>query len=187
MENDFLIIDDFISVPNQKIIESSIYNSYFPVYFQPKTILEDEYEGFSDENSKESFQLVHSFLLNGNSSANFHVISPVVFKINDYFNKICSFSRIKLNLNFQNVEFSKDNYYPPHVDFSPYGGFVGIYYANDSDGDTLIFNRNKEIVQRVSPKKGRMLLMKSNILHSGQPPQTSTLRAVVNFNFVPKS
>ena len=35
---------------------------------------------------------------------------------------------------------------------------VCLYYVNDADGDTFFFDKNREIVDRVTPKKGSMVV-----------------------------
>ena len=88
----------------------------------------------------------------------------------------------------------------PHVDFyQPHQ--TALYYVNDSDGDTVIFNEtfddlnleqaakhadaNKFTVkQRLSPKKGRMALVDGKYYHASMHPQISASRIVITFNFV---
>jgi hypothetical protein len=68
---------------------------------------------------------------------------------------------------------------------------TAIYYVNDNDGDTYIFNEKYEqrtykeltVKKVVSPKKGRMVLFKGNHLHSGNYPIQDKPRIVINFNF----
>jgi hypothetical protein len=60
---------------------------------------------------------------------------------------------------------------------------VAIYYINDSDGDTLIFDDEYNIVQRVQPKKGRLIYFENDVLHAGQVPTNTEFRGVINFNF----
>ena len=87
----------------------------------------------------------------------------------------------------------------PHIDNDlPYGWSV-IYYLNDSDGDTIIYRercnnqfqlpnfiRNDlKIRKRISPKKGRAVAFKNDLLHSGSYPKYNS-RFVVNMNFCEK-
>ena len=72
----------------------------------------------------------------------------------------------------------------PHVDMlSPH--WVLLYYVNDSDGDTILYNKNKEEIKRVSPKKGKAIFFDGSIYHSAGIPKNSH-RAVINFNFIGK-
>ena len=69
----------------------------------------------------------------------------------------------------------------PHIAF--------LYYVNDSDGDTIIFNEKEghigelTIKTRVSPKKGRLIIFGGNIYHAAGRPKKD-IRCVINYNFV---
>lgn len=83
----------------------------------------------------------------------------------------------------------------PHVDChisEPY--IVLLYYVNDSDGDTILFNQTTEHIStdqvlngnltemvRVEPKAGRILAFDGNIYHASGRPK-SNYRCIVNYN-----
>lgn len=78
-----------------------------------------------------------------------------------------------------------------HIDIG-YEHLVCLYYVNDTDGDTFLFNRTKkdgpiqkdktpEILKRVSPKKGRAILFDGSRYHSSSGP-TKDIRVIINFN-----
>lgn len=111
--------------------------------------------------------------------------------------------RIKVNFGLRQPLYPKDSHGPPHVD----GGskWTMIYYINDSDGDTILFNENvsffnqyedsgyidygrlvpKEytILTRVQPKQGRILLFKGDQYHAGNPPIKNLSRGIINYCF----
>lgn len=80
----------------------------------------------------------------------------------------------------------------PHID-NGFPHLVCLYYVNDTDGDTFIFDKNKEdrpyleknvkwnIVKQVSPKKGRVVLFDGSRYHSSSAP-TKDIRCIINFN-----
>ena len=70
-------------------------------------------------------------------------------------------------------------HYAPHTD-RPEEHLGLIYYLNDSDGDTIFFEGDSEL-QRVSPKKGRIVIFDGNTLHAGGFP-TDNPRCIVNYN-----
>jgi hypothetical protein len=59
---------------------------------------------------------------------------------------------------------------------------VVIYYVNDSDGDTFVFDDDGKIIKRVSPKKGRFFMFDGRLKHAGSHPYDNTMRVVINFN-----
>jgi hypothetical protein len=75
---------------------------------------------------------------------------------------------------------------------------VCLYYVNDADGDTILFDKTTDDVtpfephnnrvefneiQRVTPKKGRCVVFDGRIYHSAQSPAKHT-RCAINFNFL---
>lgn len=101
--------------------------------------------------------------------------------------------RLKINFNPKEVIEHRGSCYVPHVDIENGGGWTGIYYVNQSDGDTVIFNelthqpvRNHEelsVKQVIKNVRGRIAIFNQNSLHAGCPPIESENRIVINFNF----
>lgn len=90
-------------------------------------------------------------------------------------------------------------YHNPHVDFyQPH--IVGLYYVNDSDGDTVVFNETFDDLNveqsaryanegkftelaRISPKKGTMVFFDGKHYHASMHPRQHPNRIVITFNF----
>ena len=88
----------------------------------------------------------------------------------------------------------------PHVDFyQPH--LTAIYYVNDSDGDTFIFNETYDdvtreqsisytkegrftVAARVSPKKARMCCFNGMHYHASMHPMLYSSRIAVAFTFL---
>ena len=70
----------------------------------------------------------------------------------------------------------------PHRDFE-FDNIGTIYYVNDSDGDTIIYGPNGEIVDRASPKANRLIIFKGNQPHTGCSPNKTKCRILINSNF----
>jgi hypothetical protein len=72
--------------------------------------------------------------------------------------------------------------YAAHQDFS-FKHTVVLYYVNDADGDTVFFDNDNNIVQSVSPKRGRVVVFDGEIYHGGGIPKIGP-RCVVNFDIL---
>lgn len=90
-------------------------------------------------------------------------------------------------------------FHNPHVDFyAPHN--VALYYVNDSDGDTVLFNETfnevdaeesarlanqKKLteIKRIAPKKGKMFGFDGKHYHASMHPMKHQSRIVVTFNF----
>ena len=76
------------------------------------------------------------------------------------------------------------DHYAPHIDF-PLPHTVVLYYLNDADGDTVFFDAGGNVIERVSPKKGRVLVFDGSLYHGGGIPKKGP-RSVVNFDILTK-
>jgi hypothetical protein len=126
----------------------------------------------------------------------------------DYFKFLCFFIeekigydkelflfRLRCGLNFPLVNHNKKfdmEYNYPHIDHNPDliqgNTFTCLYYVNDCDGDTFIFNETEEskhytVKQRVSPKKGRICIFDGKYYHASSSPTLSNSRVVLTFNY----
>lgn len=64
-----------------------------------------------------------------------------------------------------------------------YKRYTGIYYLEDSDGDTLFYsNDGKTVVDSFQPEKNTMVVFPSGVLHSRQLPLFHNTRLVLNIN-----
>ena len=82
----------------------------------------------------------------------------------------------------------------PHVDLKvPHK--VLLYYVNDSDGDTFIFNEtyspededsvpNLTLKERVQPKRNRAILFDGLKYHNSSKPINNTARYIINIDFI---
>lgn len=135
-------------------------------------------------------QMIHQFIVNGNLFSNYtktildYMNWPVLCNKLNIPNNIW---KMKTNLMF-NLKSNKTN--TPHVDSNKIHISM-IYYVNDSDGETTIYNKIagenlKDIkpVKKFKPKKGSFLIFDGSRYHSSKPPQNTELRCVINFNLL---
>ena len=81
-----------------------------------------------------------------------------------------------------------------HIDL-PQDHIACVYYVNDSDGDTILYeqtryntkagSKNVELVEhmRVTPKKGRLVMFDGARYHCSSQPRDS-YRCIINFDLI---
>jgi hypothetical protein len=186
-----LVFDDVVANPFADKIQTDLTHPYFPWYLSRTLLTVKPHEV---EKAKEDFDNIQEYLAfihvffdnsNGNTVSN----SPSGWIAEDLFRALLA----KLNLdsgeilrckaNFQTQHRNKlpDTFNTPHVDHTiPH--YTAIYYVNDSDGDTRLFDKTDEIA-RISPKKGRIIVFNGQTLHAGSHPYETDYRIVINYNF----
>lgn len=149
----------------------------------------------ADKNIKESAMFVHEIYGydSGIQSQTFEQVKPILFFAEEKLDMtVKGLGRIKANLQVKDPT-SKGFYHPPHVDTGHNDeGYILLYYLNDSDGPTIIFDKRstdygghiglKEI-GRVEPKQGRAVLLQSNRYHASSSPSEHENRLVLNMVF----
>jgi len=71
-----------------------------------------------------------------------------------------------------------------HTDF-PEEHMTAIFYVNNSDGNTLLYNREgTELIQEVEPVENRLLIFDGLMQHTGHSPSKHKSRLLVNMNFM---
>lgn len=192
MVDNINVFDNIIDETIQDEIENLLFDNECPWYYHNRSVQEyDELNNIKKfnlsnnilKNMIDSQMFVHS-IVNGDK-INCVKLGPVVAKMLFQFAERANFSfkniyRIKANLHLRDNSYTDEQYNSIHCDNDgPHWSL--IYYVNDTDGDTIFFNSN-EIIDRVSPKKGRILLFDGGILHASQPPKKTINRCILNIN-----
>jgi hypothetical protein len=200
MSHRILTIDDCIDVSDQNLIESSFLSEKFPWYFSNSANWGNKNNGMTlgkkslecIDGVKDSPQLIHNIFADNlfskhfESSLSVKILSAIPFSIKQLL-------RIKANLTYPTNVHSDHLLGVPHIDFVEENLITAIYYVNNSDGDTIIFNerfQEKEykdltISQTIKPKKGRLVVFNGNYIHAGTLPSNNSARIVINFNLIP--
>ena len=58
---------------------------------------------------------------------------------------------------------------------------VVLYYINDADGDTFFF-KDKEVIHRETPERGKMVLFDGSYYHASSAP-SNNIRMTLNINY----
>jgi hypothetical protein len=112
-------------------------------------------------------QLTYAF-----SNETYDLFQPLL----NYFGEYLLVDRIKYNLLWRSRETS-GRHNGLHQDGTS-SFLTGVYYVNDSDGDTVIIDNNT--THKIKPKKGSLLIFPSNLNHASSNPSESYNRIVIN-------
>ena len=184
MIDDIFVFDNIIDSKAQKHIQDIIFNKirwqFIPDVTKPDN--KQQRPGFN-----------YRFITNAENVYDWHtdicvIIDAACNKIN-FKRKEClqgrSFLQLPLNLKDRRLD-------APHVD-ADIDHLVVLYYVNDSDGDTVIYENKfqgydkvphfDDLVEkkRVTPKAGRVVIFNGKQWHTSNQPEHN-VRAVINYN-----
>tara|TARA_R110002012_G_scaffold110962_1_gene255758 strand:- start:1376 stop:1966 length:591 start_codon:yes stop_codon:yes gene_type:complete len=181
-ETGYIVIDDFINESYQNDIEMFLLNSEFQWYFYPTT--SDNTDSLNLDNHYEGPQFVHIFFdyyLKENSphlNKILNVLQGLYEKTNIGEIKLL---RVKSNLQLMRSKNTEKNFTKPHKDIDE-KHIVLLYYVNDNDGKTFLFNDDFSIKDTITPKKGRTLIFDGNLIHASSHPISYETRLVINYD-----
>lgn len=205
--NDFIVIDDIIPKKTQDYIEyrcTHIENTWN--YLPAITVNDDTKRNAkytcNDIKFLDTAGLCNAFyydhrVFDGSKEWLFEnalfIIGAFVEKTGIDYNYI---SRMKVNMLTHSTHKQYDETFTniPHVDTDgPH--WTLLYYINDSDGDTILYDKRYEhsdngttiplnIKARVSPKKGRLLAFDGLLYHSSSNPIAYDTRLNMNINII---
>ena len=201
----FEVIDDFVSPETQQVIQDEIMNTKWTFRRNVSEIpFEPVVEGYEMAKYQNGF---HSNIFSKgapDSENNLRltgVLLPLIHKAQQIVNnKNTELVRIKGGL-FVNGE---AGLHRPHIDYyQPHYTF--LYYVNDSDGDTYLFDQVSEpvdmnvyprvdpvypekftVADSVPPKAGRLVIMDGLLYHSSSAPVEHSDRLAITMNVIPK-
>ena len=163
-------------------------NTSFPWYFNSRTGAP-----IKDVTFKDTSQLVHVFWANPREFQNDHVsqywglVKPILYFVRDKCDiEYKTIIRVKANLLIPQLNFTEDDFNLPHVDHADKKNYLNIiYFVNDSDGDTFIFDGDPPsltIKQRITPEANSILIFDGDLYHASSNPIKSNKRIVINTN-----
>lgn len=186
-----LVLDDVMSEEYCNSLENLPYWLQF-YYMDATSYPTDQFAVvYTDENVLDIGQLTAPlYIVNEHKDSSYDLITPLLYVIRQKVNQL-KFNReirIKYNILVRNSESTPSNYNTPHHD-AVSNAYSIVYYCNDSDGDTFLFNEFYEgknpdkltIARRVAPKRNRCVIFESNRMHASSSPIYSKDRRVINF------
>jgi hypothetical protein len=190
--NDIIIIDDAIPKVRQLEIEEMCTNPMFKWSFLPNSVKEDDinqYRARVTEHSLNVPQLGATLYSQNEAIPEFVTMVPILSAL-PY--TIGFLTKIKITMTLPAAGATDLTYGMPHVDFpNTPENMTAIYYVNDTDGDTVIFNEEYghqgQLTEkkRISPKQGRLVVFNGRLMHAGNYPTKNNPRIITNINFVP--
>jgi hypothetical protein len=197
--NSLRVFDNFLDAAEFNKLSNIVLGSKFPWFFGEHVSLDPTDSALiKDPLAAETWGFHHSvFEREWNvQSFTYEHLEPFFEKINKEFGFTQQhLIRARLSLKFQKYGFTSDNYNIPHVDYRyPHESF--IFYLNDSDGDTRIFNEwcsSTDILSpdvfttqsRITPKANRLVWINGLQYHTASNPIESTKRVIINLNLLP--
>ena len=147
-----------------------------------------------DSNTRDSIQFTHNLFTDVRFESEYvEYVIKIMKALKEKEGIICTtMLRAKCNLIPQDISYNIDQYHPPHIDSKDANDntYTLVYYVNDSDGDTFVFNEkygdeftDLTIAHRQTPKEGSALLFKSTNYHASSSPINIKSRIVINIVF----
>ena len=186
MIDDILVFDNIIDSKAQKRIQDIIFNKIKWQFVADVT---------KPDNKQQRPGFSYYFITDKTNIFDYHndmlmIVNAACDKIN-FTKKDClqgrSFLQLPLNLKDRNID-------TPHVD-ADIEHLVVLYYVNDSDGDTVIYENKFKgydnvplmtdliLKKRVSPKAGRVVIFNGSHWHTSYQPEHNN-RCIVNYNII---
>tara|TARA_B110000503_G_C7031260_1_gene364104 strand:- start:54 stop:632 length:579 start_codon:yes stop_codon:yes gene_type:complete len=186
MDNIIEILN-FVDTETQKKLLATVKDIKFPWHYLEDTTYEHYNKpsistpGFTHllfKNSGEQSEYLKQFtplLLNGAAAANLTSVSAIRMRLGFL---------LKTRYTLPNMPYV---YNTPHVDCNT-DHYTALYYLNDTDGDTIIFNETEEsekytIKARIKPAAGKFVCFNGNHYHASSCPKMFPSRIVLTMNF----
>lgn len=188
-----MVIDNFLPDLQFKQLQELCLSNNFPWYWQSHVSL-PPWCKINDPNAIETFGWNHQIY---DKETNFkgsyiEAFEDLLQTIKQSLNNNCTFIRIRLSMKVYKKNFSANNYNLPHIDYN-FPHKTIIYYLNDSDGPTWIFNEKFEgieepkfftVKEKIQPKSNRILFIDGLQYHTASNPIDSDRRVIVNINYI---
>jgi hypothetical protein len=187
------VIDNFLPLQLQEDLKQTCLGMSFPWYYIPdvtrSVFVEGDYAQpgfhhtpFNEYKPQSQYFDYFKFL-------SFFIINEIKYE------DPLHLFRIRAGLNVATADHNKlfdQEHNFPHIDHNPEivdcKTFTCLYYVNDSDGDTFVFDQTQEsdnytIKKRVTPKQGRLFIFDGEQFHASSSPEKSSSRVVLTYNY----
>jgi hypothetical protein len=203
LDNTFYVIEEFFDEVYEKYLDDT-WQYTTPFYYTKSSLTLPEH-GVMDNNTLDISQWSHKLMVRGEPHPT--VVPPAFFEtVKEKFESVTGFkikeiarSHVTMTTPVRDGFRAERFHMPAHVDLEKVPDMdlkiiTCIYYVNDSDGDTILFETpdkskwdNRSMLKetdRVTPKRGRFAFFKGDTWHAGSPPIYTKSRCVININLI---
>ena len=182
LEDDIVIINDFLTPSYHTHILNELDSSNYAWFYQSDITYQNTREstpgdfGFANWITRDGINWSNAFYM------------PFCYKIKDIL-ECSTIGRVRLDMTCYNPG---GRIHEAHVD-SEVPHYSAVYYVNDSDGDTIIYDQQfqgnpnppLELTEkrRIDPKANRLLLFNGKYFHTGSSPAKNKNRIIINGNY----
>lgn len=193
----YVVLENIIDENLQNLIKNNLIEDKiiktFPWFYNPFTVSEEDLKNKIEVSNyiiKDRPQFVHSFIRYEPDTNESFDNSPFSYLINDILDcffkktKIKKLNVLRAKANLQighRIEENEILY--PHRDITEKNNYFNlIYYVNTCDSNTILFDDNLKLLEKIEHKQGNILFAKGNIIHSGTYPLFNNTRCLININ-----
>lgn len=197
MENDILVIDNFLPYPYFQQIKQRVTDGFsFPWYYQNDITMENDDPNKPPNLSSYGFD--HMVVRDEQifSHETYLLLSGFFGSLLDT-SKCSKVVRSRVDMTLYSPNKTK---HVPHVDLF-YPHIASVFYLTDSDAETVLYNKktldygefmsfsedylnNLEVKQKVEPKENRILIFDGSYIHTGHSPSKYKNRIIINTDLV---
>jgi len=183
--SNIVIIDNFLNQDYYSDLCNHIIDVDTPWYYQPNISFNTDFDSVSDFGFSNGLNIDGKWVENKLST----LLIPFSHSIKNLISSP-NVLRVRLDMTLFNPT---QHMHKVHVDYI-FPHYASIYYVNDSDGDTVIYNEryngerdldisNLTIMHKISPKANRLVIFDGLYYHTGHSPSRNKNRILINSNY----
>ena len=189
------IFDNFLDSNSYQLLQETITGTAFPWYYTERVSAPDDRFKVNDPNCKEGDGFTNIiYFRHGvqNPRKPYEFFNNFFFGLEKLGYVPDDLIVLRLGMKLPKQGYTEETYQIPHVDTYDFEHDTLIYYFNDSDGDTRIFDQVHSIgdeypskftvEQKVSPVGNRLIRFDGFQYHTAAYPINSKRRIVANLN-----
>lgn len=185
---DFIVIDDFLEKSYHAHLLHELDSFNFPWYYQRNISYSDNHHANRDNLGNFGFGFwIKKEDWTDTSMTKF--LMPFCYRVAETISAT-SIMGVRIDMTMFNPF---NHMHQPHIDLDiPH--YASVYYVNDSDGDTILYNesyrgneveemKSLTIKEKISPKANRLLVFNGKYYHTGHSPSKHKNRIIINSNY----